>query len=135
MADVSRACEVVAAEWKDCKEDEALFRLNAFIQKRATCVETQHQEEQEVVKEEDKGTKARRKQYDSGEIVLEQVKLVRDALAEQVGGEDSDACKRATERQKASRDTNGQVDEEAGELNGHGHGETFELDSDTQTVD
>merc|ERR1711977_182761 len=82
-----------------------------------------------------KGTKARRKQYDSGEIVLEQVKLVRDALAEQVGGEDSDACKRATERQKASRDTNGQVDEEAGELNGHGHGETFELDSDTKTVD
>ena len=114
MVDVSHTCDVVAAQWKACSTEDALFSLDVFLRKRSYPTSTslglglgEHGENgnnHDNVHDDDHegggggGTTTGSRVGGIGGDVIEQLKLVQEALAEQVGGKDSDICKKAKKR-------------------------------------
>ena len=182
MVDVGNTCDLVSGKWKECPTEEALLTLGLFIQERQQIVSQQSGLDLDLDKKsnEDEQGQGGNGPGDGGSTgagvaiqgsgrrsviggdVIEQLKLVQGALADQVGGKGS-ACykrveKKLQEKQQqwdhnnnnntangskkskaeggaaggAASGSESSVSSEEGEVKVE---ETFELDSHTKTMD
>ncbi|QDZ21029.1 hypothetical protein HOP50_05g35540 [Chloropicon primus] len=154
MADVSTTCDVVSSTWEPCCMEEALHTIADFIRRKKheqeagatsttiNTINTSAAENDDDDKSKSKSKNKNKSESKGGCGSVDQLRLVVSALADHLGGEDSEVCKRALaglangNHVKAEENGcrgGGGTDEEEDE--GMVDGPAFELDTGAKTLD
>ena len=134
MADVSSACDVVSSRFEACPPERALRTLCAFVSRRER--EDSSKAGQNALNQKVGGETLDGHGSGGSHVVgsAGQLRLVRDSLVAQLGGMDSEVCRRAFKEAKETERK--QTSLSAGRVNSvdQDQNPTFELEMGIKTV-